>query len=67
MISWLCLPKDQGGLGILDLDIMNIPLLSKWLWKLFNEKGVWQSILIGKYLRKITLEQAVAKPGDSHF
>jgi hypothetical protein len=46
---------------------MNISLLSKWLWKLFNEKGVWQSILIGKYLRKITLEQAVAKPGDSHF
>jgi hypothetical protein len=27
MISWpvVCLPKDQGGLGILDLDIMNIP------------------------------------------
>jgi hypothetical protein len=69
MISWpvVCLPKDQGGLGILDLDIMNISLLSKWLWKLFNEKGVWQSILAGKYLRKITLGQAVAKPGDSHF
>jgi hypothetical protein len=69
MISWpvVCLPKDQGGLGILDLDIMNISLLSKWLWKLFNEKGVWQSILTGKYLRKNTLGQAVAKPGDSHF
>jgi hypothetical protein len=26
-------------------------------------KVYWQ----GKYLRKITLGQAVAKPGDSHF
>lgn len=31
--SILCLPKDQGGLGIQDLNIKNIAVLSKWFYK----------------------------------
>ena len=56
LVNWktVCLPKDQGGLGVLDLKIMNIALLAKWLWKLFNEKGLWQSFLHAKYLSKTT-------------
>jgi hypothetical protein len=52
LVNWqtVCLPKDQGGLGILDLDIMNIALLSKWFWKLVNTTGIWQQILEKKYL-----------------
>jgi hypothetical protein len=43
LVSWehVCRPNDQGGLGILNLKIMNIALLAKWVWKLFNEKGEW--------------------------
>jgi hypothetical protein len=41
----ICRPKEQGGLGILDLDIQNKCLLSKWLYKLMNEDGVWQQLL----------------------
>jgi hypothetical protein len=41
-LETVCLPKDQGGLGVLDLEVMNIALLSKWLWKLFNEKVFWK-------------------------
>jgi hypothetical protein len=69
LVSWdvVCLPKDQGGLGILNLDLMNISLLAKWLWKLFNEDGMWQRILKGKYLSSKTLGQVESKPGDSHF
>jgi hypothetical protein len=69
LVSWLvvCLPKDQGSLGILNLDIINISLLRKWLWKLFNEKGDWQTLLHSKYLKKATQGQVEAKPGDSHF
>jgi hypothetical protein len=69
LVSWLVvyLPKDQGGLGIMNLDIMNISLLSKWLWKLFNEKGDWQNLLHHKYLKKANLGQVEAKLGDSHF
>ena len=61
------MPKDQGVLGILDLEVMNIALLSKWLWKLFNEEGMWQQILTNKYLKKHTLCQVLVTPGDSHF
>jgi hypothetical protein len=46
---------------------MNIALLSKWLWKLFNEKGFWQTILENKYLKNTTMGQCTQKVGDSHF
>jgi hypothetical protein len=36
----ICQPKDQGGLGVHDLEIQNKCLLSKWLFKLINEQGV---------------------------
>ena len=39
--SILCQPKDQGGLGIHDLHIKNIALLSKWLFKLLTTEGTW--------------------------
>ena len=48
----ICQPRDQGGLGIKDLDIQNQCLLSKWLFKLINEDGVWQNLLKRKYLRE---------------
>jgi len=35
----LCRPKCFGGLGILDLEIQNKCLLSKWLFMLLNEDG----------------------------
>jgi hypothetical protein len=46
----ICRPKDQGGLGIIDLEIQNKCLLSKWLFKLLNEDGMWQSLIRNKYL-----------------
>nr|AAM08546.1 Putative retroelement [Oryza sativa Japonica Group]AAP53436.1 retrotransposon protein, putative, unclassified [Oryza sativa Japonica Group] len=58
---------DQGGMGILDLEIMNIALLGKWLWNLENKDGWWQEILRDKYLSKKTLLGMKKKPGDSHF
>jgi hypothetical protein len=37
-------------MGIIDLDIQNKCLLSKWVIKLLNEDGLWQQILRKKYL-----------------
>ena len=35
----LCQPKDQGGLGIHNLELKNIALLSKWLYHLLTKDG----------------------------
>jgi hypothetical protein len=50
-------PRCVGGLGILDLDVQNICLLSKLLYKLLSENGVWQSMIKKKYLQNKTLSQ----------
>ena len=63
----LCRPKDQGGLGILDLQIQNKCLLAKWIVNLLNTDGMWQELLKNKYLRSKSLTQVKAKPYDSHF
>jgi hypothetical protein len=60
-------PKDQGGLGIQNLEIQNECLLSKWLFELINEDGLWQMILCNKYLSNYTIGQVQRKLGDSHF
>ena len=65
--SVLCCSKDQGGLGILNLDVQNKCLLSKCFFKLINEQGVWQTLLRRKYLRFKSLTQVEHSPGDSHF
>ena len=57
--------KDQGSLGITNLAIKNICLLSKWLFKLLNEDELWQQILCNKYLGSKSLTQVQYKPGDS--
>jgi hypothetical protein len=43
LVNWntICLPKDCGGLGVLDLTTMNQSLLCKWLWKLENTGCGW--------------------------
>jgi hypothetical protein len=63
----ICRPKEQGGLGVEVLDLKNKCLLSKWLFKLLNEDGVWQELLHNKYLHSKTLSQVSAQPFDSPF
>jgi hypothetical protein len=63
----LCQPKDMGGLGIKNIDTQNKCLLSKWLFKLINEEGLWQGVIRKKYLYNKSIGQVRRKPGDSHF
>jgi hypothetical protein len=67
-VRWniICQLKEQGGLGILNIDVQNKCLLSKWLFKLINEEGLWQNILKRKYLKTQTITHVQKKPGDSH-
>jgi len=62
----ICHPKDQRGLGILDLQLQNKCLLAKWLVNLLNTEGIWQSLLTNKYLSSKSLTQVAAKSNDSH-
>jgi hypothetical protein len=54
-------------LGIEVLDIKNKCLLTKWLFKILNEEGMWQELLKNKYLQNNTLSQVQVKPTDSPF
>ena len=63
----ICQPKLQGDLGVQNLDIQNKCLMSKWLFKLCNEYGLWQQLLRNKYIRDKTLGNYSKKPIDSHF
>ena len=40
MVKWeqMCLPKDFGGLGIINTRIFNDTLLLKWVWGLLRDK-----------------------------
>jgi hypothetical protein len=69
LVNWhtVCLPKDCGGLGVLDLTTMNKSLMCKWLWKLETTQGTWQTMLSRKYLANQVLDQAKMGPGCSHF
>ena len=63
----MCTPKEQGGLGIMDLETQNKCLLSKWLFKLINEEGIWQQLLRNKYLAIKTITQVEKKLGIPSF
>lgn len=69
LVNWIdvCQPRDQGGLGVTNLEVKNTSLLCKWLWRLENEEGDWQDMVRAKYLQKKTLSQCEPSPANSHF
>jgi hypothetical protein len=51
-VKWddICKPKEEGGLGVRDLRLVNISLLTKWRWKLLCvENDVWKDVVVAKY------------------
>ena len=61
-------PKDQGGLGIENLEVKNRCLLSKWLFKLSIEtEATWPQLLRNKCVHPKTLSQVIVRPTDSPF
>jgi hypothetical protein len=63
----ICRPKDQGGLRVLNLEIQNRCLLSKWLFSLINTEGAWQQLIRNKYLGMKTITQVTRNPDESQF
>ncbi|GAU48811.1 hypothetical protein TSUD_406440 [Trifolium subterraneum] len=43
-------PKREGGLGVRDLRVMNISLLTKWRWKLLlGGDELWKKVVVARY------------------
>jgi hypothetical protein len=55
-LSWVkwkvvCKEKKKGGLGVRDLEVVNISLLLKWRWRLVSIEGptLWKEVPVAKY------------------
>jgi hypothetical protein len=51
-VKWedICKPKKEGGLGVRDLRLVNISLLTKWRWRLLDDvREVWKGVIVSKY------------------
>jgi hypothetical protein len=59
--------KRPGRMGIMNIDIQNQCLLSKWWYKLMNEQGIWQDLLRRKYMQDKAIGQIRRKPEDSQL
>jgi hypothetical protein len=54
MVDWatVCKPKKLGGLGVLNTKSMNITLMVKWIWKIYQGvEGLWVDLIRAKYPR----------------
>jgi len=54
-INWVscdkvCLSKEEGGLGVKDLHLFNLFLLSKWVWRCLSDDNViWLKLIKFRY------------------
>lgn len=54
-IHWMCWDtvcksRKECGLGVKNIEIMNVALLSKWKWRILEgKKAVWSNILVARY------------------
>uniref|UniRef100_A0A7C9AA13 Reverse transcriptase domain-containing protein n=1 Tax=Opuntia streptacantha TaxID=393608 RepID=A0A7C9AA13_OPUST len=51
-VNWdeVCRPKQEGGLGIRPLRVMNEALKTKWLWRFAKEdNAMWKNVIKAKY------------------
>ncbi|CAJ2651419.1 unnamed protein product [Trifolium pratense] len=51
-VKWdqICLPKEKCGLGVKNLELFNLALLSKWKWRFLNhDNAIWADLLRYRY------------------
>jgi hypothetical protein len=51
-VSWstVCKDKKDESLGVRDIKVVDVSLLSKWRWKILNDDPtLWKDVLFAKY------------------
>ncbi|XP_058756592.1 uncharacterized protein LOC131629811 [Vicia villosa] len=71
-VNWdtVCKLREEGGLGVKNVGVMNVALLSKWKWRiLVEEEAVWRGILVSRYgnikLKVLIGDVSVVEKSDS--
>ncbi|XP_058773250.1 uncharacterized protein LOC131647368 [Vicia villosa] len=73
-VGWdmVCKSRKEGGLGVKNVEIMNVALLSKWKWRILTDKeAVWQDLLKARYgnpkLKVLIGDISILNKKDSHW
>ena len=69
-LNWpaVCRLKDCGGLGLTNTKNMNIALLLKWVWKLFQNTGsIWHTLVSAKYPEAADIFAATTHGGSQFW
>lgn len=51
-VAWdkICKPKEEGGLGVKNIELFNVALLAKWKWRILSEEDApWWDLLSHRY------------------
>ncbi|VFQ61358.1 unnamed protein product [Cuscuta campestris] len=70
LVSWdeVCLPKQEGGLGLKNLLKWNQACLMKLLWDIANKKDtIWVKWIHNKYLKGSSVWDYTTKPDDCYY
>ncbi|XP_057965498.1 uncharacterized protein LOC131156065 [Malania oleifera] len=70
LVAWkdICVPKIEGGLGVVDLSFWNKALLTKTLWNIHLKKdSLWSKWMHHMYLSNTTIWEVTAKKDDSNL
>ncbi|XP_057957183.1 uncharacterized protein LOC131150472 [Malania oleifera] len=70
LVAWqdICLPKDEGGLGVVDLKSWNMALLTRALWNIHAKKdSLWAKWIHHNYLSNCSISEVTAKKEDSNL
>ncbi|XP_074271245.1 uncharacterized protein LOC141595173 [Silene latifolia] len=68
--SWksLCMPKQEGGMGIMDISSWNMSQMVSWIWKLvYRPRSLWARWTQHYILKASDIWQAKASPSFSWY